>query len=71
MNKIRVATSPLSERIFAGYPLKSGQGFREPRHDVTSDVLRAIHDKVGVGNEIIVECDGAPAFRIAVLPVHQ
>ena len=71
MSKLRIATALLSERIFAGYPLKNGKGFREPRHDVTSDVLRAVHDKVGVGNEITVECDGAPAFRIAVLPVQS
>jgi len=71
MARLRVATAVLSNRIFAGYPLKSGLGFREPRHDVTSDVLQAVRDKIGVGNEITVECDGEPAFRIAVLPVRE
>jgi hypothetical protein len=65
--KLRVATAALSERIFAGYPLKSGLGFREPRHDVTSDVLKAVHDKIGIGHEIEVTCDGVVLFRIAVL----
>jgi hypothetical protein len=65
---IRVATAVLSERIFAGRLTKDGRGFKEPRHDVTSDVLRAIFDKVGLGNEITVEFNGTPAFRIAVLP---
>lgn len=68
-NPIRVATAVLSERIFAGRPTKDGRGFKEPRYDVTSDVLVAIHNKVGLGNEIVVECDGRPAFTIAVMPI--
>ena len=64
--KIRVATACLSERIFAGRPTKDGKGFKEPRHDVTSDVLVAIRDKVGLDNEITVECDGVPDFKIRV-----
>lgn len=66
---IRVATAVLSGRIFAGRPTKDGLGFKEPRYDVTSDVLRAIYDKIGVGHEVTVECDGEPSFRIAILPV--
>jgi hypothetical protein len=68
-NPIRVATAVLSERIFAGRPTKDGLGFKEPRYDVTSDVLVAVKDKVGIGNEVTVELDGKPQFRIAVLPV--
>lgn len=68
-NPIRVATALLSERIFAGRPTKDGKGFKEPRYDVTSDVLVAIRDKVGVGNEIAVGLAGTGTmFRIAVLP---
>ncbi len=66
-NPIRVATAVLSERIFAGRPTKDGRGFKEPRYDVTSDVLAAIRDKVGIGNEVTVTCEGQPSFRIAVL----
>jgi hypothetical protein len=43
-------------------------GFKEPRYDVTSDVLQAIRDKVGIGNEIDVVCNGVAEFRIVVLP---
>lgn len=68
-NPIRVATAVLSNRIFAGRPTKDGKGFKEPRYDVTSDVLVAIKDKIGIGFEEIVECDGVPAFRIAILPI--
>jgi hypothetical protein len=68
-SKLRVATAVLSNRIYAGYPTKNGGGFREPRHDVTSDVLVAVKDKIGIGHEVTVECEGVPAFRIAILPV--
>jgi len=67
-NPIRVATAALSERIFAGRPTKDGSRFKEPRYDVTSDVLVAIRDKVGIGNEIEVATGGVVEFRIAVLP---
>ena len=68
MSEIRVATAALSKRIFAGKPKRDGSGFREPRHDVTSDVLVAIRDHIGIGYEVTVEADGVPQFRIAVLP---
>ncbi len=67
-NPIRVATAALSERIFAGRLTKDGRAFKEPRYDVTSDVLAAIRDKVGIGNEIDVATGGVVEFRIAVLP---
>jgi hypothetical protein len=69
--KLRVATAVLSNRIYAGYPAKNGGGFREPRHDVTSDVLVAVKDKIGIGHEVTVECDGVPQFRIAILPAKE
>lgn len=68
---IRVATAVLSERIFACRLTKDGRGFKEPRYDVTSDVLKAIHDKVGMGNEVGVVVDGVEQFRIAILPPHS
>lgn len=70
-NPIRVATAVLSNRIFAGRPTKDGRGFKEPRYDVTSDVLRAVKDKIGIGNEVTVECDGVPQYRIAILPLEE
>ena len=63
---IRVATAALSGRIFAGRPAKDGRSFKGERYDVTSDVLRAVADKIGIGHEVTVECDGVPAFRISV-----
>ncbi len=66
---IRVATAVLSNRIFAGHPLKSGLGFREPRHDVTNDVYEAIKAHVGIGNQIELRRDGEPGFIIQILPL--
>jgi hypothetical protein len=72
MSRLRIATAALSGRIFAGYPTKDGKGLKEPRHDVTSDVLLAIRDKVGIGSEIEVAPEGGPTeFRIAVLPPRE
>lgn len=70
-NPIRVATGALSGRIFAGRPTKDGRGFKEPRYDVTSDVLAAIRDKIGIGNQVNVERDGVVEFRIAILPPEK
>lgn len=67
-NPIRVATAALSGRIFAGRPTKDGTGFKEPRYDVTSDVLVAVKDKIGIGHQVNVERDGVVEFRIAILP---
>lgn len=70
-NPIRVATAVLSNRIFAGRPTKDGKGLKEPRYDVTSDVLRAVIDHIGVGYESTVHVDGMPAFKISVTAVPQ
>lgn len=67
---IRVAALP-SGRIFAGRPTKDGRGFKEPRYDVTSDVLIAVRDKVGIGNKIEVARNGVVEFRIVVLPPEK
>lgn len=70
-NPIRVATAALSGRIFAGRLNKAGTGFLEPRFDVTSDVLKAVKDKIEIGHEVTVECNGVPQYRIAILPIED
>lgn len=69
MGQIRLGTAALSGRIFAGYPNKKGDGFREPRHDVTGDVLKVIAEYVGLNNECTVNVDGKPSYTITVKPV--
>ena len=63
---LRIATAALSGRIYAGRPSKDNTHFVGNKTDVTSDVLKAIIDKVGPGNVITVEADGVPAFEIEV-----
>lgn len=63
---IRVAMAALSERIYAGRSNKAGNGFLEPRYDVTSHVLKAIIEKVGVGYTMDVECDDGKKYEITV-----
>lgn len=63
---IRLATSALSKTIYAGHPNKAGDGFRDPRYDVTSDALKAVIDKIGPGYATVVEIDGVPAYEISV-----
>ena len=70
-NPIRIATAALSGRIYAGRPTKDGMALKEPRYDVTSDVLKAVMEHVGIGREATVHCDATPAFRIAVYAVSQ
>lgn len=43
--KYRIATSPLSGRIFAGRLNKAGNAFLDGKVDATSDVLRAVVEK--------------------------
>jgi len=71
MGKILLGTAALSGRIFAGYPNKAGDGFREPRHDVTGDVLKVIAEYVGINHECTVNVGGVPAYTITVKPVTQ
>lgn len=65
-NPIRVATAVISNRIFAGRLNKAGDAFKGERFDVTSDVMKAVIDKIGVGFEANVEVGGEPKYVIRV-----
>ena len=70
-NPIRVATAALSGQIFAGRPTKDGMGFKEPRYDVTSDVLKAVVDKIGIGFQTDIVSDGEVVCTIKIVgPAH-
>lgn len=43
--KIRISTSPLTGRIYAGRLNKKGDAFLDGKQDATSDVLRAVIEK--------------------------
>ena len=65
-NPIRLATAALSRRVYAGRPTKDGMGLKEPRYDVTSDVLKACVEHIGVNRQATVNIDGQPAYTITV-----
>jgi hypothetical protein len=56
-------------RIYAGKLNKAGDAFLDGKQDVTSDVLKAIIDKIKPGKIEVVTIDGAPAFEIEVRDV--
>lgn len=66
MAKITVACAALSGRIYAGRINKAGTGFLAGKQDVTSDVLKAIIDKVKPGHIEIISVSGVPKYEIEV-----
>ena len=62
---IRVGTG-VCGKIFAGTPAKDGRSFKGERFDVTSDVLQAIRDMIGVDHEMTVTGGDGRAFKIAI-----
>lgn len=63
---IRIACAALSGRIFAGKPNKAGNAFLSGKQDVTSDVLKAVIDKIGAGNIEVISVDNVPVYEIEV-----
>lgn len=63
---IRVAMMGLSRRIHAGNPAKDGLTFKGGGQDVTSDVVKAIIEFVGVGETHEVTVDGVPMYEISI-----
>ena len=56
----RVATSPLTGRIFRGRVNKAGTAFVGQKEDITSDVLRAVIEKAEFhGGSFDIEGGGA------------
>jgi len=63
---IRLGTSALSNRIYAGHPNKDGTSFKGRRWDVTGDVLKTVIEYIGAGYAAIINVDGEPAYEISV-----
>lgn len=76
-HNLRIATSALGRRIFAGRVNKDGTAFiggkfsLDGKVDVTSDVLKAVIDFVEPGHVITVEDDGVPAYEISVRAIAK
>jgi hypothetical protein len=69
VSALRVQCSPLTQTIYAGRINKAGDAWSGEKTDVTSDVLGAVIQKVGVGNVITVNANGVPAYEIEVRAV--
>jgi len=65
--KLHVATSPLSNTIFAGTILKDGRTWSASKQDVTMDALVAVAEHVlAFGKPIVITNSGIPEFEITV-----
>lgn len=59
MSSLRIASSPLTGRIYCGKLNKAGTAFLDGKVDVTSDVMAAIIEKaVYHGGEFVIEGGG-------------
>lgn len=63
---IRVQVSALSGRIYAGRINTAGTEWAGEKHDVTSDVVGAIIEKIGAGHVLRVTRNDGTAFDIEV-----
>ena len=65
----RIACTAINKRIMSGRIAKNGIDFIGNPVDVTSDCMKAVIEKIGVGNTSIVTLDGIPKFEITVKEV--
>ena len=67
MKPIHVATSPLTNTIYAGHVLKDGRTWGEGKQDVTGVACAAVAEHV-LANKgpVVVTCNGKPKFEISV-----
>lgn len=65
--RIHVETSPLTNRIFAGYPVKEGTYWGEWKVDVTGKACGAVAEHV-LANKgpVTVTVNGKPKYEITV-----
>lgn len=71
MSSIRIACTALGKRILAGKVSKDGKDFVGNPQDVTSDCLKAVIDKVGVGGLTIVQVGGVNKYSITVFDISE
>ena len=66
MSKLRVQTSPLSNKIYVGRINKQGDAWSGEPQEVTSDVLGSIIQYIGVNKTVTVNENGKPKYSIEV-----
>ena len=72
MKKLHVATSPLTNRIYAGHVLKDGMTWGAGKQDVTGEACGAVCEHViSNGEPVQVFCNGHPMYEIIVRNIAQ
>lgn len=73
MKKLKVATSPLTNKIYAGTTIKNGTMFGANKQDVTMDCLIAVVEHcLNFGDTVqIVKLDGTVEFEIEVRDLRK
>jgi hypothetical protein len=68
MKKLHIATSPLTNTIFAGTVLKDGQTWGANKQDVTLDALVAVAEHVikRFGKSVVITINDKPEYEITV-----
>ena len=74
--KMHVATSPLTNNIYAGSVLKDGHTWSSNKADVTNEVIcafvdHAIEFKKRTGKNIILSIGGEPVIEILVNDLRE
>lgn len=71
MTNIRIACAAITKRIYAGRISRDGTDFIGKKIDVTSDVIKAVIDRIGIDNTDVVSVNGEPKFEILVRGIAQ
>jgi hypothetical protein len=72
MTNIKIATSGLSNRIYAGHIKKNGFEWKADKTDVTGQVCGAVIEHVlNNGEPVSVTVNGVPKYRIIVEEVKN
>ena len=67
MRKLHVGTSPITNRIYAGWVLKDGCTWGAGTQDVTGPACGAVAEHVLANKApVVVHCNGKPKYEIAV-----
>jgi len=68
---IRIACSAVTRRIKAGRVTKDGWSFIGEPKDVTTDVLKAVIEFIGIDHEQVIIVDGKPTYKITVTAIEE
>ena len=66
----RIACAAISGRIYLGNVNKTGADFTGGKQDVTSDCLKAVIDKIGVGGTHQITRNGKPFIEITIRQIE-